>query len=305
MEVIKIEEMKKEKVVKERTEILFNHQEAGFKDDFNIKYEKEPEYIIFVENCRRKERKNLDSELIDGIKEEINFWKDKYSSSKILHVFQFKKGLLKTKEQIEITKKCQDVENADGICFYEESKDQEISDFKKQLLNFLEFKLTIEKYIVLEIESEDIAEKITFALSKGLRKFILIGGEYGNNDLWITLTSSIKEIGGETIMLLPARMHRITKESYIKKALLFGVDYAIHGMPYGGLGKKKDRIILFLDKKDLTYKELNKIKDKELKEMISEKGSSKQKQYELSRVLAIGVANAFAQTYRPKEIIKT
>jgi len=302
---LKMESIGKEKQKFEnKTEVVYNNQEAGFKEDFNIKYEKEPKYIFFVENCRKKERKNLDKDIVDGVKEEIKFWKNKYSSSKILHIFQFKKGLLKTKEQIEITKKCQDVENADGICFYEEFKDQEKLNFKNQLLDFLKFKPEIEKYIVLEIESEDIAEKIVFALSKGLKKFIFVGGEYNNNDLWITLTSAIKESQGETIMLLPARLHKTTKESYIKKALLFKVNYVVHGMPYGGPIKNKERIIRFLDKKDLIYKEIDEIQDKELREIIREKCSNKQEQYELSRVLAIDVANTFSKTYRTNEIIK-
>ena len=298
-------EQEKNEKMNNKTRIMFNNLEAGFKDDFNIEYEKEPEYIFFIENCRRKERKNLDKDLIRTVKKDINFWKAKYTKSKIIHLFQFKKGLLKTKEQIKITMDCQAVENSDGICFYEESIAQDSNEFKKQILEFLKFKPEIVKYAVLEIEAEDLAEKLATALNNGLNNFILIGGDYENNDLWITITSSIREAGGKSIMLLPARMHKTTKESYIKKALLFRFDYVVHGMPYGGQGKKKDRTILFLDKTDLIYRELKEIKDDELKKLVAEKCSGKQEQYELSRVLAVDVADTFAETYEPAKVIKT
>ncbi|MFH1840271.1 MAG: hypothetical protein ABH849_03920 [Nanoarchaeota archaeon] len=287
------------------TKVVFNNLEEGFKDDFNVEYEKESDYIFFVENCRKKERKNIDKDLIPLIKKDINFWKNKRPKTKVIHFLQFKKGLAKTKEQLDILTKGQVIENPDGICFYEEFPGQNKDKFDDQLNEFVEFKPEIEKYIVLEIESEDIVEKVVLALSKGSKKFILIGGDYKNLDLWTTLTSSIREVNGETIMLLPARMHNRNKESYIKKAIEFGIDYVVHGSPFGGGNKDKERVILFLDKKDLTYKKIEKIDDLELKKMIKDTCSSKQDQYKLSRILAVDVANVFSKTYAPNKVVNT
>ena len=264
---------------------LFNHQEIEFLDNLNMKCKNYPDYILFVENCRRKERKNLDTDMVSKVKDEINFIKDKHKKSKVLHIFQFKKGLTKTKKQIEITRKCQEIDNNDGICFYEEFSGQTIESFTKQIKDFLDFTENQDKYIVLEIESDDLVKKVTSAISKGFKNFIFTSGDYSNFDLWTTLTSTIRESGGKSFILLLARMHKTTKESYIKKAIEYGFDYVFHGVPFGGGDKSKDRIIRFLDESDLIYKEIDKL-DEETKELFK-KCLNKQQQYELSRVLAI------------------
>jgi len=74
-------------------------------------------------------------------------------------------------------------------------------------------------------------------------------------------------------------------------------------MAYGGDSKnKKERIVRYLDGRDLIYKKLSEIKNEELVKKVK-KVSSVDSRYELSRVFAIYEANKFAETYSSSIIV--
>ena len=83
------------------TELCFNKQEADFAIGLGITNIL-GSYAFVVENCRKKERKTLNNKFIELIQEDIADMKKRYTEKKVLNIIQFKKGIPKTREQIEI-----------------------------------------------------------------------------------------------------------------------------------------------------------------------------------------------------------
>jgi len=296
-------EKMEERRYKESTKVVLNNLEMSYAEDLNSpdSFEPKPEYIFFVEDFRRKARKKLNEAVIPEIKKEITFWINKHPSTKIIHIFQFKKGTIKTEKQMEIALECQNVDGSKGICFYEQNPKQKYQQLETQLNTFIEKIKGKDKYVVLEIEAEEVSEKVGIALSKGIKNFIFIGGAYDNSDLWINkVINKIHKERGEVAILFPARMHTTTRESYFKKGIQFGADFVFHGKRGGGEVKK----ILYLDEQDLIYKEIEEIDDEALKEKLKNLPTTYEK-YKLSRIFAINKANLFAKTYAKSIVIET
>ena len=214
------------------TEICKNQDEVKFEEEFGTN-EYTCSHIFVIENCRKKGRKILTTALIDIIQDEIASMKNKYSEATVIGFFQKKKNTLKSKETIKNQIACSVFDGSEGACIYETNIQQEPETFDLELHEFIEMTGNLDKYMVFEMESNKIREKLDFALKKGITNFILIAGKYSDKDLWFDLVDKVATVKGKTIIILPARMHVITKKSYMEQAINSGATIVCHGMIYG------------------------------------------------------------------------
>ena len=235
-----------------QTEIGMNHSEVSYAEGINMPVESSN--LFLIEGFRRKDRKNLNENMIESIQEELRNLKTGYPDKTILGVLQFKKGITKTKEQITNAIKCTLFDESDGVCIYETNPNQEIESFSQEVDEYLDMVKERQKYFVLEMNGEDLLEKINLVLSKGTNKFVLIAGDYKNEDLWRQSIESISAKKGKVIVVFPKRMHPTTKEAYMKKVIVYGANIVVHGALFGG-NSEKENPNLFLDSTDMIYKE--------------------------------------------------
>jgi hypothetical protein len=232
------------------TEVCYNNKEDDIAQELGIS-EVSGSHLFVIENCRKKERKNLTDELAETIQEEVAVKKSKYPEKIVLNIIQFKKGITKTDEQIESAIKCNLFEGSDGVCLYENNPLASVEELGNKLPALIEKSEGYEIYFVIEMDGEEVLEKITLLLETGIRNFILVAGSYSNDNLWRqVIVSSILREEGKAIVLLPARMNTKTKKSFINHAMNYGATIVVHGIPFGG-GSSETK---FLDRTDMLYK---------------------------------------------------
>jgi len=219
--------------------------------------------------------------------------------------FQTKKNTPKTIEIVKKQMSCGKFEGSDGVCIYETDIQQEPESFSKELLELIKFTEDFEKYMVFEIESIKIKEKLKSALDNGIRNFILIAGKYKENDLWIDFVDMVRAEEGKTIIILPVRMHRITKKAYLQQAIDSGTNIVCHGKFSGGGDGKKERVNLYLDYTDMTFKkkedlpDTNTLKENDLfSNLMDIHESNLENEYHLSRLSALSEGSRYAVTHK-------
>lgn len=290
------------------TEVCYNSQEDDFAEKLGIT-QVNGSHLFVVENCRKKERKNLTDELAETIQEEVATKKSKYSDKIVLNVIQFKKGLTKTDEQINSAIKCNLFEGSDGVCLYEHNPLADVGELGNKLPSLIDKAEDYEIYFVIEMDGEEVLEKINLLLETGIRNFILIAGDYSNDNLWRqTIISSILREGGKAIVLLPVRMNTKTKKSFIDHAQNYGATIVVHGMPFGG-GESKTS---FLDRTDMLYKNKNSLPTTHsiktnivFSDLADTFRANSRKEYEFSRVCSLAEAELFCKSNKRKVAIET
>lgn len=289
------------------TEVCHNSWEVGRSEFLGIN-EIPGSHIFVVENCRKKERRNLDERFVELMKDDIGKLKNKYPDKKILGVIQFKKGMPKTIEQIENAVKCGIFDNSDGACIYDKNPQQSLEEFKDDLPSLLKLTEGVERYCVLEMDGADVLEKVNLALENEIRNFILIAGDYNNETLWRqVIVSSILSNRGTATVLLPVRMNTTTGKSFIEKAQIYGATIVVHGMPFGG-GKAGD--VKYLDQSDMIYKIASTLPTSHLlrtnslfSDLFDTYEGVKIKEYELSRICSLYEARLFCEANRRQIVV--
>lgn len=279
------------------TKVVPNNLEMSYAEELGKVSAPVPDQIFIVESFIRKNLRSLDKNVVPEVQKEISFWLKKYPASNVLHVFQFPKGTRKTEAEMAFALQCQLVKGGKGVCFYEHDPRQDGVAFENQLTVFEKQTKDVAKYVVLEMEAKDLAEKIAVALARGLKDFILVAGEYDNITLWASIVNKVQKEGGTVGVLFPTRMHRVTNESYLKKGIAAQADYIFHGRRKPWKAGK----VRYLDAADLVYKLGKDIADDDLTNQLAT--MPKKKHYKLSRVLAIDAANLFAKTNVVKKTI--
>ncbi len=276
-----------------QTKVIMNHLEASYVEDANIKSLKKPERIYFVENFASKKTSKINNDLITEVNRQIEYWKEKMPETDIVPVFQFKKGETKTAHQLEIIRQAHS--SANTCLFYEQNKEQSVQKYEEQLDSY-DFNKK-KKMVVLEIESSDILPKISVALNRKIRDFIIIGGLYNRKDLWVAIEGKIYKMGGTMTFLSINRMNNYTKQAYVDFAITIGADYFVHGKGRGGEVIE----IRYLDS-DLFFRTFDELTNEQLKEEVLQyKGNNA---YYFSRLLAVRDSNNFAKTHKAKVFIQ-
>jgi len=284
------------------TELCFNKQEVDFANGLGIT-EIPSSHLFVIENCRKKERRNLNEDFVELVQEDIGKLKSKYPKKKVLGLVQFKKGMTKTNNQIEIAMKCSIFNGSDGACLYEKNPLQNFEELKTDLPNLLRITKNHERYFVIEMDGEDVLEKVNLVLQNKVKNFILIAGDYNNDTLWRqVIISTILANSGKAIVVLPARMNTRTGKSFIEKVETYGATIVVHGMPFGG-GKPKE--VKYLDRTDMFYKGSSSLPithslktDSEFRSLFSTYKGVKQSEYELSRICSLVEGRLFCEANR-------
>jgi len=280
------------------TKVLFNNVEISYAEDVTEKGSLKPSHIIAVENFNRKSRKNLSEAVVEEINIENQFLKEKYPKSKLIRFFQFKKGSVRTPNDLNLLRQAE--KYTDENLLYESCCKQTFKSFKNQVYGVSS---TANYSVVFEAESKELAKKIALCLNKGVKKFIIIAGKYGAVGFWKNkIIDPIQAEGGKVTALLLKRMQPQTRESYIKKMVDFGVDYVVHGKLKGWGDENTKPETLFLDVNDMIYKPIGEINDKGIHEAL--KYLVQSKHYAMSRLLTIKHAKIFAQAQKVKPIVE-
>jgi hypothetical protein len=290
------------------TEVCYNHQEDDLAEKIGIS-EVSGSHFFVIENCRRKERRNLNDELAERIQEEVAVKKSKYPNKIVLNIIQFKKGLTKTDEQIQSAIKCNLFEGSDGVCLYEHNPLADVKELSKKLPEMIDKSEGNEIYFVLEMDGEDVLEKVNLLLETGIRNFILIAGNYSDENLWRqVIVSSIIRENGKAIVLLPARMNTKSKKSFIEHATIYGATIVVHGLPFGG-GSSETK---FLDKSDMIYKNKNSLPETHsiktnpvFSSLADTFVANSRNEYEFSKVCSLTEAKLFCEANRRQITIDT
>jgi len=227
-----------------------NDKELGFLR--NLGLDEKFEYIFFIEPMRKKNRQELPEGAIEGIQDEISQIKSENKQSKVISFVQFIKGSKRTLDKVERAMRCSMFDGSDGVCIYETFPKQSYEDFSEELDGFLEVSGDAEKYLVLEIDGNQVREKLLIAFSKGLKNIIFVAGAYKDNDLWIDLIEKIRKENGKSFVVFLKRMHSFTKEAYIVKAITIGSNVIVHGSFTGRNSEEKKNY--YLDRSDGKYK---------------------------------------------------
>lgn len=288
------------------TELAYNKQEVDISNNLGIA-DIPSSHIFVIESCRKKERRNLTVDVAEMVQKDIAETMAKYSEKTILGLVQFKKGITKTHEQIENAMKCNLFNGSDGVCLYETNPQQMMTDLKIELPSFLKIADDFDKYFVIEMDGNEVLEKVNFILSLGIKNFILIAGNYKDEQLWQQVIKSVLSEKGKSIVLLPKRMHPITKKSYIDMMIEYGASIVVHGMAFGG-GKSEN--VLFLDSSDITYKVKSALpntnllfSDEALSNLADAYEGNRKKEYAISRVCSLKEGILFCKTNRRKIVI--
>jgi len=285
------------------TEICKNRDEDSFEDEFGIA-SYDCSHLFAVEGCKKNSRKVLDEDAISEIKQEFIDFKNKYQDKVVIGIFQTKKGIVKSWEQVVNQTKCNMFDGSDGVCIYETSPQQSSMSFSSELNSMLDLTEEFSRYMVFEMESENLREKTEISLSAGIRNFVLIAGNYADNDLWIDLVDRIRAEEGKVAIVLPARMHRVTKKSYMEQAISSGANFVCHGVFSGGSSSSKERVHRFLDCIDMVYKEINLLpsenvlmSDSQFSGLISTERNDTKK-YHLGRVSALREGSVYSESHK-------
>lgn len=241
------------KEIQLQTEIGINHSEVSYAEGIDVPIESSN--IFLIEGFRKKERRNINENIIDSFQENLKDLKKGYPEKTILGILQFKKGITKTKEQITNAIKCTLFDGSDGVCIYETNPHQDFESLNQEVNEYLNMARDKQKYFVLEMDGEDLLEKINLLLHKNISNFVLIAGAYNDEDLWRQSIESILKKKGKSIVVFPKRMHPTTKKSYMEKAITYGANVVVHGALFGG-SSEQEKKNLFLDSNDMIYKEI-------------------------------------------------
>lgn len=292
------------------TEVCKNKDEQDFEDDFGIEgYE--CSHFFVPENCRKESRKHLTDDVINEIKNDFVEAKASNSEKIVIGFFQTKKDTPKTMGVIKKRMSCGIFEGSDGVCMYETNIKQEPETFNVELPKLIKFAKDFEKYMVFEIESIKLREKLEIALNSGIRNFILIAGKYEDNDLWTDFVDRVRAEKGKVIIILSARMHRTTKKAYMQQAIDSGANIVCHGKFSGGGDEKKERINLYLDNNDMTFKKKEDVPDTNtiignplFSNLMDANESDKDKEYHISRLSALPEGSIYANTHKRTIILQ-
>ncbi len=304
-----VEEITQQEVIFD-TEVCKNKDEQDFEDDFGIEgYE--CSHFFVPENCRKESRKHLTDDTINEIKNDFVYAKASNSDKIVIGFFQTKKNTPKTIDVVKKQMSCGIFEGSDGVCIYETNIQQEPESFNEELFGLIEFTENFEKYMVFEIESIRIKEKLGIAINNGIRNFILIAGRYQDNDLWTDFVDIVRAEKGKVGIILPVRMHKTTKKAYMQQAIDSGANIVCHGKFSGGGDGKKERINLYLDNTDMTFKKkenlpnTNTIKSNNLfSNLIDTNENNIKKEYHISRLSALPEGSMYANTHKRTIILQ-
>jgi len=269
-----------------KIKVCYNHMDLAYTEESAMQPKLEDNRIIVIEAMRKNSTKNFDHNMVEEVKKQILFWKTKYPNAIVEHFFQFRKGKIKSNQDMIHINNAQEI--ADKVCFYEQNIEQSVEDFENSLVEFMNLFQDKEKQIALEIESSRIIAKIIKALNQGITSFFLIGGEYGELEKWISIVNLIRKQNGKTTGIPYSRMNTHTKESKIKFFAGLNFDYMVHGLPPGG----KVNTIRYLDT-DLFYKSKEEILEPTKQIQIEE--IDEEQRYSFSRAISIVDGNKFAK----------
>lgn len=293
----------KEKEITTVAEMLWNNIEASYAEDIDPQVVRKLKKIYVIEDFKRRKDKKIihlpiNEETIKDTKKAVDLWRKKASNAEIRLLFQFPKDTERTQKEISVLQDAQKL--SDIALYYEHSRQAISSDFETSTDNY-DF-LKKNKGVILEIETLHLEKKVSYALTKGIKNFILIGGKWNEPQIWKPLIDRIHFNGGAVTILLLRRMDK-DKESFIKKAMLFGADEVVHGKLWGYNDEEnpKEQVNVYLDK-DLFYKEEIELLDLEVKAEIAKYSGIKK--YGAGRVSVIKTANTYAQAHPIKRIIK-
>ena len=212
-----------EKVILANDNEINYAKQNGLNDSLNLSL------IPMIKRITSKTRINLKNNSKKLINE-INGFIDKHSDSKIIFFSQFNKGDIRAKEELKVIGEIQQKSNLDTFVFQELDEKNTLNDFEKDFESSEKFSLGKEIFVVLDIKSKFVEDKVDFLLINGVRNFILRGGEYDNIRKWIEIRESIHRVKGDFIISVYRRWD-IDKVSYLKYALSLGCDYTFHEKP--------------------------------------------------------------------------
>lgn len=248
-------------------------------------------FIVKVEKYGDNNRGMLGRADIGNLANLFNLYQGRQINSEVINLFQLNKGERKTARELEVIHESQISSNSMGFTFQEETRRQNVALFSQQLNNIIPRVNDKKIYVVLEIESKNIRQKIDYALSVGIRNFILRGGKWNNQRLWVEITSKIYRERGITFVSLPKRMRSTDKMSYIKLAFQFGADYVFHEVM---TGHEIDEVLHLTSEYIYVSMPLN-VALMDYADVIQEEITESQN-YGFSRVRAINIANSFVGT---------
>lgn len=209
--------------------ILANDTEVSYAKQNGLDDSLDLSLIPIIKRITNKNRINL-KQNTNKIVNEINGKIDEYPESNIIFFAQFNKGDLRSEEELEIIKEIQLKSNLDTFVFQELSENETIDNSKKEFNKIKKLAEDKKIFVVLDIKSKDIEDKIDFFLLGGVKNFIIRGGDYNNFPKWIEIRESIHKFKGDFIISLYGRWDR-DKVSYIKYALSLGCDFTFHEKP--------------------------------------------------------------------------
>jgi len=232
---------------------------------------------------------------IENLTAKFDTYQNTYQDSYVLNYLQFRKGHEKTDEQIEVIEESQLSSDSPAFLFYEQDNETDEGVLLESLLR-IQTLTEKEIWLVLEVETKRIAEKIDTALSLGIKNFIVRAGKYNSDYLWsVNIIGNIQQNKGTIIVALPRRHYR--RDSYTKDFFQFGVDGVFHEVPQGWGG---DILQLNSDYKyvDMLFEEAVNGYSEELRNIC------RSNHYGFSRVRALNVANSFSGTIEILQIVE-
>lgn len=294
------------------TEVCINFDEQNFEDDFGIQ-RYECSHLFVPENCRKDCRKILTNEVIEEIRDEIRNAKASNDNKVVVGFFQTKKNTIKSRERIIKQISCSVFNGSDGACIYETNRQQDAESFSNELSEFIELTGNLDKYMVFEMESNDLRKKLDISIKNGLRNFIMIAGKYDDNDLWADIMLKIRKEEGKAIAIFSKRLHRITKKSYMQQGIDNGATIVCHGKFVGGSDDSgKERVNLYLDNTDMIFKLKSNlpltntlISNSVFNDLMDINEGHIENEYHLSRLSALHEGSIYCDTHKRVVIINT
>jgi len=217
--------------------ILSNDKEFDYAREFGVEHLLNSELIPLIKRINPKNRINFKRKNINLFINEINGFIAKYQNSEVLSFIQFNKGDIKSQDEFNLINDIQLQSDLDTFVLQEISTGDTLESFKRNVLKYKSNPKEI--FLLIEIESTDIEDKIKFAISNGISNFIIRAGDYYNTPKWTEVRQIIRKGKGLFIISLPKRMDKY-KVSYFKYALSYGCDYAFHEKPVPFPVDKKD-----------------------------------------------------------------
>lgn len=212
----------------ERT-ILANDVEVGYAKQNGLGDSLNLSIIPFIKRITNINRINL-KQNSNKILNELNGFIDKNSDSKIIFFAQFNKGDIKSREELNVINNIQLKSNLETFVFQELSDNETFDNLKKEFDKIKSFVNNKDIFVLLDIKSKSVEDKVDFLLLNGVKNFIIRGGEYNNVEKWIEIRESIHKLKGNLAISVHRRWDN-DKVSYLKYALYLGCDYAFHEKP--------------------------------------------------------------------------